>query len=170
LGWASTSENLLDNTAVHPESYRLVEHIAKDLDVPLTHIAEVAARLKKTDLKQYTTETIGEPTLRDILAELEKPGRDPRAEFKYATFKAGVKELSDLTVGMELEGVVTNVANFGAFVDIGVKQDGLVHVSQMANHYVSDPKTVVKVSQKVKVTVLEVDTARKRIALSMKIQ
>ncbi len=161
-------DTLLDNTAVHPESYRLVEHMAKDLSVPLTHIADVAERLKKTDLKQYTTETIGEPTLRDILAELEKPGRDPRAEFKYATFKEGVKELSDLTVGMKLEGVVTNVANFGAFVDIGVHQDGLIHVSQLADRFVSDPKQIVKVGQVVNVHVLEVNEKLKRISLSMR--
>ncbi len=114
------------------------------------------------------TDTVGEPTLRDILAELEKPGRDPRAEFKYATFKEGVKEISDLKVGMELEGVVTNVANFGAFVDIGVHQDGLVHISQLADRFVSDPKQIVKVGQVVKVRVMEVNEKLKRISLSMR--
>ena len=162
-------DNLLDNTAVHPESYKLVEHMAKDLDLPLTQIADVATRLKQTDLKKYTTDTIGEPTLRDILAELEKPGRDPRAEFKYATFKPGIKELSDLTVGMNLEGVVTNVANFGAFVDVGVHQDGLIHVSQLADRFVSDPTQIVKVGQVVKVRVMEVNEKLKRISLSMRI-
>ena len=161
-------KNLLDNTAVHPESYKIVEAIATDLSVPLTQITQVAERLKKTDLKKYATEAIGEPTLRDILAELEKPGRDPRAEFKYATFKEGVKEISDLTIGMALEGVVTNVANFGAFVDIGVHQDGLVHVSQLADRFVSDPKQIVKVGQVVKVRVLEVNEKLKRISLSMR--
>jgi uncharacterized protein len=160
--------NPLDNTAVHPESYGVVEAIATDLQVPLTQITQVADRLKKTDLKRYVTDTIGEPTLRDILAELEKPGRDPRAEFKYATFQEGIKEISDLKPGLELEGVVTNVANFGAFVDIGVHQDGLVHVSQLADRYVSDPKQIVKVGQVVKVRVLEVNEQLKRISLSMK--
>jgi uncharacterized protein len=160
--------NPLDNTAVHPESYPVVEAIAADLNLPLTRISEIARRLKSTDLKKYVTENVGEPTLRDILAELEKPGRDPRAEFRYATFKAGVKEISDLQVGMELEGVVTNVANFGAFVDIGVHQDGLVHISQLADRFVSDPKQIVKVGQVVKVRVLEVNEALKRISLSMR--
>jgi protein Tex len=162
------AENPLDNTAVHPESYSVVERIATDLNLPLHNITEIAARLKQTDLKKYVTEAIGEPTLRDILAELEKPGRDPRAEFKYATFKEGVKEISDLKVGMELEGVVTNVANFGAFVDIGVHQDGLVHVSQLADQFISDPKQVVKVGQVVTVRVLEVNEQLKRISLSMR--
>ncbi|MBD2461929.1 RNA-binding transcriptional accessory protein [Oscillatoria sp. FACHB-1407] len=161
-------KNPLDNTAVHPESYGIVEAIATDLGVPLTQITQIPERIKKADLKKYTTDTVGEPTLRDILAELEKPGRDPRAEFKYATFKEGVKEISDLQVGMELEGIVTNVANFGAFVDIGVHQDGLVHVSQLADRFVSDPKQVVKVGQVVTVRVLEVNEQLKRISLSMR--
>jgi uncharacterized protein len=161
-------ENPLDNTAVHPESYSVVERIATDLDLPLHNITEIAAQLKQTDLKKYVTEAIGEPTLRDILTELEKPGRDPRAEFKYATFKEGVKEISDLKVGMELEGVVTNVANFGAFVDIGVHQDGLIHVSQLADRFVSDPKQVVKVGQVVTVRVLEVNEQLKRVSLTMR--
>ncbi|WNZ21748.1 RNA-binding transcriptional accessory protein [Leptolyngbya sp. NK1-12] len=160
--------NPLDNTAVHPESYKVVEAIAKDLNVPLTQVTQLAEQVRKVDLKKYVTDTIGEPTLRDILAELEKPGRDPRAEFKYATFKAGIKEISDLKPGMELEGVVTNVANFGAFVDIGVHQDGLVHVSQLADRFVSDPKQIVKVGQVVKVRVVEVNEQLKRISLSMR--
>jgi uncharacterized protein len=160
--------NPLDNTAVHPESYSVVQTIAKDLNLPLTQVTQIAEQLKRTDLKKYVTEAIGEPTLRDILAELEKPGRDPRAEFKYATFKEGIKEIRDLKPGMELEGVITNVANFGAFVDIGVHQDGLVHVSQLADRFVSDPKQVVKVGQVVKVWVLEVNEALKRISLSMR--
>jgi len=128
------------------------------------------AALEGLGIRKYVTKTVGEPTLRDIMAELKKPGRDPRAEFRYATFKEGIKELSDLAPGMELEGVVTNVANFGAFVDIGVHQDGLVHVSQLTDRYVADPKTVVKVGQIVKVRVLEVNEKLKRIALSMKSQ
>jgi protein Tex len=161
-------QNPLDNTAVHPESYSVVETIAKDLNVPLSQVTQIADRLKPSDLKKYVTETVGEPTLRDILSELEKPGRDPRAEFKYATFQAGIKEISDLKPGMQLEGVVTNVANFGAFVDVGVHQDGLVHVSQLADRFVSDPKQIVKVGQVVQVRVLEVNEALKRISLSMR--
>ncbi len=162
-------ENILDNTAVHPESYAIVKAIASDLQVPLTEITQIAAKLKKGDLKKYVTDTVGEPTLRDIFSELEKPGRDPRAEFKYATFKEGIKEISDLKEGMELEGIVTNVANFGAFVDIGVHQDGLVHISQLADRFVSDPKEIVKVGQVVKVRVMEVNQKLKRIGLSMKV-
>jgi len=161
-------KNPLDNTAVHPESYAIVEAIASDLHVPIGQIAQVASQLKSMNLKQYVTDTVGEPTLRDIIRELEKPGRDPRAEFKYATFKQGIKEISDLKVGMELEGIVTNVANFGAFVDIGVHQDGLVHISQLADRFVDDPKKIVKVGQVVKVRVLEVNEKLKRISLSMR--
>jgi protein Tex len=161
-------ENPLDNTAVHPESYPVVQTIAKDLGVALTQVAQIGEKIKKADLKKYVTDTVGEPTLRDILKELEKPGRDPRAEFKYATFKEGIKEISDLKPGMELEGIVTNVANFGAFVDIGVHQDGLVHISQLADRFVDDPKKVVKVGQVVKVQVLEVNEKLKRVGLSMK--
>ncbi len=160
--------NPLDNTAVHPESYSVVEAIAKDLAVPLEQIPKAADKLKSIDLKKYVTDTVGLPTLRDIISELEKPGRDPRAEFKYATFKEGVKEIKDLQIGMELEGIVTNVANFGAFVDIGVHQDGLVHISQLADRFVDDPKKIVKVGQVVKVRVLEVNEQLKRISLSMK--
>ncbi|MFN9405911.1 MAG: Tex family protein [Dolichospermum sp.] len=162
------SENPLDNTAVHPESYPLVKSIAADLGLSLNQVTQIAENLKKANLKKYVTDTIGEPTLRDILRELEKPGRDPRAEFKYATFKAGIKEIKDLTVGMELEGIITNVANFGAFVDIGVHQDGLVHISQLADKFVDDPKKIVKVGQVVKVQVLEINEKLKRISLSMK--
>ncbi|MFN6477579.1 Tex family protein [Nostoc sp. DedQUE07] len=161
-------DNPLDNTAVHPESYSVVEAIASDLNVPLNQVTQIAEKLKKTNLKKYVTDSVGEPTLRDILNELEKPGRDPRAEFKYATFKEGINEIRDLKVGMELEGIVTNVANFGAFVDIGVHQDGLVHISQLADRFVDDPNKVVKVGQVVKVQVLEINEKLKRISLSMK--
>ncbi|MEH2307978.1 Tex family protein [Nostoc sp.] len=161
-------DNPLDNTAVHPESYSVVEAIASDLNVPLNQVTQIAEKLKKTNLKKYVTDGVGEPTLRDILSELEKPGRDPRAEFKYATFKEGIKEIRDLKVGMELEGIVTNVANFGAFVDIGVHQDGLVHISQLTDSFVDDPNKVVKVGQVVKVQVLEINEKLKRISLSMK--
>ncbi|MBC1266945.1 RNA-binding transcriptional accessory protein [Trichormus variabilis FSR] len=161
-------DNPLGNTAVHPESYAVVEAIASDLSVTLNQVTQIAEKLKKANLKKYVTDTVGEPTLRDILSELEKPGRDPRAEFKYATFKEGIKEITDLQEGMELEGIVTNVANFGAFVDIGVHQDGLVHISQLTDRFVDDPKKVVKVGQVVKVRVLEVNAKLKRISLSMK--
>lgn len=161
--------NPLDNSAVHPERYALVERMATDVG------STVADLVKKPDLRQqiraerYVTESVGLPTLRDILAELEKPGRDPREPLSVFEYDARVRTITDLQEGMLLSGIVTNITAFGAFVDIGVKQDGLVHVSQMANQYVSDPKTVVQVNQKVNVKVLAVDTARKRIALSMKI-
>ncbi|MEH2367406.1 Tex family protein [Nostoc sp.] len=161
-------DNPLDNTAVHPESYSVVEAIASDLNVPLNQVTQIAEKLKKTNLKKYVTDSVGEPTLRDILSELEKPGRDPRAEFKYATFREGIKEIRDLNVGMQLEGIVTNVANFGAFVDIGVHQDGLVHISQLADRFVDDPNKIVKVGQVVKIQVLEINEKLKRISLSMK--
>jgi uncharacterized protein len=160
--------NPLDSTAVHPESYPVVETIAADLNLPLAQIQQISRQVKSIQLQRYVTETIGEPTLRDILAELEKPGRDPRSEFKSVTFQAGINEITDLQVGMELEGIVTNVANFGAFVDIGVHQDGLVHISQLADRFVSDPKQIVKVGQVVKVRVLEVNVALKRISLTLR--
>jgi uncharacterized protein len=163
-------ETPLDNTAVHPESYPVVERIASDLAVPVDQITKASEKLRAVDLRKYVTETIGEPTLRDIIAELEKPGRDPRDEFRYASFKEDIKEIRDLQPGMVLEGVVTNVTNFGAFVDIGVHQDGLVHVSQMADKFVDDPKQIVKAGQIVRVRVLEVNETLKRIALSMKSQ
>lgn len=161
-------ENPLDNTAVHPESYKVVEAIASDLNVPLAQVTQISEKIKTINIKKYVTDTVGLPTLRDIIAELEKPGRDPRAEFKYATFKEGIKEISDLKIGMELEGIVTNVANFGAFVDVGVHQDGLVHISQLADRFVKDPTEIVKVGQVVKVRVMEVNEKLKRISLSMR--
>ncbi len=162
-------DNPLDNTAVHPESYSIVKTIAKDLNLPLSPITQLSNRLGDLDLHKYVTNAIGLPTLTDIVAELEKPGRDPRAEFKYATFKQGINTISDLQEGMELEGVVTNVVNFGAFVDIGVHQDGLVHISQLADRFVSDTNEIVKVGQVVKVRVLEVNEKLKRIGLTMKL-
>ena len=166
-------KNPLDNTAVHPESYDIAAAILQDLGVNLTSIGANSTSLQaltsdKMDLKRYVTETVGEPTLRDIVQELEKPGRDPRAQFVSAQFREDIQTLGDLQPGMTLEGVITNVANFGAFVDVGVHQDGLVHVSQLANHFVRDPKEVVKVGQVVTVRVLEVDETLKRISLSMR--
>ncbi len=161
-------ETPLDNTAVHPESYPIVNAIASSVNVTLTQITQISSRLKLVDLKQFVTETIGLPTLQDVIKELEKPGRDPREEFKYATFQEGITEITDLVVGMVLEGVITNVVNFGAFVDIGVHQDGLVHISQLVDRFVKDPQEIVKVGQVVKVKVLEVNPQLKRINLSMK--
>ncbi|MGL5795052.1 MAG: helix-hairpin-helix domain-containing protein, partial [Waterburya sp.] len=160
--------NPLDNTAVHPESYPVIEQIAKSLNVPLKQITQVGDSLKNLDLKQFITEEIGLPTLQDAIKELEKPGRDPREQFQYATFQEGISEISDLAPGMVLEGVVTNVVNFGAFVDVGVHQDGLVHISQLCDRFVSDPNEVVKVGQVVKVKVLEVNEKLKRVGLSIK--
>jgi uncharacterized protein len=158
----------LDNSAVHPESYPVVKQMAKDLKTKVDLLVGNALIAGQIDPKKYVTDTVGLPTLSDILAELKKPGRDPRDKFELAGFLEGVTEISHLKQGMMMEGVVTNVANFGAFVDIGVHQDGLVHISQLANKYVRDPKEVVKVGQKVKVKVLEIDLERRRIALSMK--
>ena len=161
-------ENPLDNTAVHPESYAVIKQIAQSLKVPLAKITTVGNSLQNLELKQFVTPEIGLPTLKDAIAELEKPGRDPREQFQYATFKEGVNEISDLTEGTILEGVVTNVVNFGAFVDIGVHQDGLVHISQLCDRFVSDPNEIVKVGQVVKVKVLEVNEKLRRIGLSIK--
>ena len=154
----------LDSSSVHPERYELVEQMAGDVgcDVP-TLIRDADAR-KKIDLKKYVSDEVGLPTLKDIVAELAKPGRDPRAQFELFTFEEGVNKPADLSEGMKLPGIVTNVTNFGAFVDVGVHQDGLVHISQLADKYISDPAEVVKVGQKVNVTVTEVDLSRNRIA------
>lgn len=158
----------LDNSAVHPESYSIVKQMAKDLKTKTGLLVGDPLLAGQIDLKKYVTPEVGLPTLNDILSELKKPGRDPRDKFEPANFKDGVTEIKHLKPDMMLEGVVTNVANFGAFVDIGVHQDGLVHISQLANKYVKDPKEVVKVGQRVAVRVLEIDLERKRIALSMK--
>lgn len=161
-------KNPLDNTAVHPESYYIVEKMAQDISADLFNISQNGAIFKKIDLNAYITETIGEPTLRDILSELEKPGRDPREEFKYASFLDGINEIKDLKIGMILEGVITNITNFGAFADIGVHQDGLVHISEISNTYIKDLTKVLKVGQIVKVKVIEINEKLKRINLSIK--
>jgi uncharacterized protein len=161
-------EHPLDASAVHPESYELVDRMAKDLSCTVKDLLSNAALRQKIELQKYVTETVGLPTLTDILGELAKPGRDPRQKFEVFSFQSGVEKMEDLKPGMKLPGIVTNVTAFGAFVDIGVHQDGLVHVSQIADRFVKDPAEVVKVSQKVMVTVTEVDLPRKRIALSMK--
>lgn len=162
-------ENPLDTSAVHPEAYPVVERILADLQRPAKAVLGDAGALKQLDAAKYTDEKFGLPTVRDILRELEKPGRDPRPEFKTAAFKEGVEELKDLQSGMLLEGVVTNVTNFGAFIDIGVHQDGLVHISMMSHKFIKDPREVVKAGDVVKVKVIEVDVQRKRIALTMKL-
>ncbi|HEU5291702.1 MAG TPA: Tex family protein [Cyclobacteriaceae bacterium] len=162
------AENPLDESAVHPESYPIVSQMAKDLNCSIKDLMTSAELRKQLDLKKYVTEKTGLPTLTDILSELEKPGRDPRKVFEVFSFTEGVNTIADLKIGMILPGIVTNVTNFGAFVDIGVHQDGLVHISHLADKFIKDPKEAVTVAQKVKVTVVEVDVERKRIGLSMK--
>lgn len=162
------AKNILDASSVHPERYALVEQMAKDVQASLEELIKNADVRKKVNKRQYINETVGEYTIDDILKELEKPGRDPRAQIEEFRFDDTIKTIEDVKVGMVVPGIITNITAFGAFVDIGVKQDGLVHVSQLSNRYVSDPKEVVKLNQKVTVTVTEVDVARKRIALTMK--
>ena len=160
--------NPLDASAVHPEAYPVVERIIDTTGQDIRSLIGNSAFLRKLDAKHYTDRQFGEPTIKDIIVELEKPGRDPRPEFKTAEFKEGVDSIADLRAGMRLQGVVTNVTNFGAFVDVGVHQDGLVHISELADNYVSNPLDVVKAGDVVHVNVLDVDLPRKRIALSMK--
>ncbi|BDC99405.1 Tex family protein [Persicobacter psychrovividus] len=162
------SKNPLDSSAVHPERYKLVEQMAKDLGVSVKQLMEDAALRKQIVLKNYVSETVGMPTLEDIIQELDKPGRDPREQFEAFSFDENVSEIKDLKMGMKLPGIVTNITAFGAFVDVGVHQDGLVHVSHLSDKFVDDPSKVVKVHQQVTVTVMEVDEGRKRIGLSMK--
>ncbi|MGQ8366489.1 Tex family protein [Glaciecola sp. 1036] len=161
--------NPLDASAVHPEAYEVVDKIATSAKVDIAQMIGNSEILGKIELKDLVSDEFGLPTLRDIVKELEKPGRDPRPEFKTAVFKEGVSEIQDLKVGMTLEGVVSNVANFGAFVDIGVHQDGLVHISAMTNKFIKDPREVVKTGDVVKVKVTEVDVQRKRISLTMRL-
>ena len=162
------AKNPLDGTAVHPERYALVEQMAKDQGVTVKQLVEDKALQKKIDIKKYVTKEVGMPTLTDIMAELDKPGLDPRGKVEKFEFDASIKEIEDLQVGMVVPGIVTNITNFGAFVDIGVHNDGLVHISQLADRYVSDPNEVVKLHEHVMVRVADVDMKRKRIALSMK--
>jgi uncharacterized protein len=166
----TNGENPLDASAVHPEAYPVVQRIVARTGRPVGELIGNSTVLRALTPESFADAQFGVPTVRDILVELEKPGRDPRPEFRTAAFREGVHEMSDLEVGMLLEGVVTNVANFGAFVDIGVHQDGLVHVSQLADRFVKDPRGVVKAGDIVKVRVVEIDLPRKRIALTMKVQ
>jgi uncharacterized protein len=161
-------EQPLDNSAVHPESYDVVERMAKDLGVDVKGLVGNKELAKKIDIGKYVDDKRGIPTLKDILAELEKPGRDPRAEFEEVGFNPEVTAFEHLKEGMVLNGVVTNVTQFGAFVDVGVHQDGLVHVSELAHRFVKDPAEVAKVGDRVKVKVIKIDEQRKRIGLSMK--
>lgn len=161
-------KNPLDKSAVHPESYRIVETIAKDLSCPIADLLNNEKAVSSIDFTRYVSDTVGLPTLEDIKSELLKPGRDPRDKFEAFSFKEGIDKVEDVTVGMVLPGIVTNITSFGAFVDIGVHQDGLVHISQLADHFVKEPKNVVKIHQKVNVTVIDVDLQRRRVSLSMK--
>ena len=162
------AKNPLDNSAVHPESYHIVEKMAKEQGCTVKELMQDKQRQQAIDIRRYVTAEVGLPTLTDIMKELEKPGRDPREQLEEFAFDARVHTIDDLVVGMELPGIVTNITNFGAFVDIGVHQDGLVHISQLANRFVSDPNEVVKLHQHVRVKVVEIDHHRNRIALSMK--
>ncbi|WP_296705937.1 helix-hairpin-helix domain-containing protein, partial [Algoriphagus sp.] len=164
----SQSKHPLDSSAVHPERYELVEKMAKDVNASVSDLMSSEELRSKIILKNYVSETVGLPTLQDILEELAKPGRDPRETFEVFAFEESVNSMSDLKVGMKLPGVVTNITAFGAFVDVGVHQDGLVHLSHLADRFVKDPNEIVTVNQKVQVTVMEIDIPRKRIGLSMK--
>jgi uncharacterized protein len=165
----SAGKNPLDNSAVHPETYPIVEKIIAQLNTSIETLMGNSEQLRTLNIQTLVNESIGELTLKDIVSELEKPGRDPRPEFKAAQFKEGVNTINDLTVGMILEGVISNVANFGAFVDLGVHQDGLVHISSLTDKFVSDPREIVKAGDIVKVKVVEVDASRKRISLTMRL-
>jgi uncharacterized protein len=160
-------DNPLDASAVHPEAYPVIEHILTKTNEPIYAVMGNTDLLQTLKPKDYVDDKFGMPTITDIFKELEKPGRDPRPEFKTAVFKEGIEEIKDLRADMILEGVVTNVTNFGAFVDIGVHQDGLVHISALSQEFVKDPRTVVKAGDVVKVKVLEVDVQRQRISLTM---
>lgn len=162
------AKNPLDNSAVHPESYPIVEQMAKDLNCSVDELIKNKELRARIDIKKYVTPTVGLPTLTDIMQELDKPGRDPRQQIEVFEFDKNVKALEDLTEGMELPGIVTNITNFGCFVDIGIKENGLVHVSQLADKFVSDPTTVVSIHQHVRVKVMSIDRDRKRIQLTMK--
>ncbi|MDP4189331.1 MAG: helix-hairpin-helix domain-containing protein, partial [Bacteroidota bacterium] len=161
------ADNPLDRSAVHPESYRVVEKMAKDLNATINDLLQQKDLRTKIKVNNYVDDKVGLPTLNDIMKELEKPGLDPRTKIEVFEFSKDVFHIEDVKPGMVLPGIVTNITNFGAFVDIGVKQDGLVHVSQLAERYVSNPAEIVKLHQQVKVKVLDVDVSRKRIQLSM---
>ncbi len=160
----------LDNSAVHPEQYKLVGQMAKRLNVAVDQLIGNESLIRTLNVADFVQEAAGEFTVRDVLSELARPGRDPRSEFRVVSFSDAVHEIADLRTGMKLQGVVTNVTRFGAFVDIGVHQDGLIHISQLADRFVQDPADEVSVGDIVTVTVMEVDAARKRISLSRRTQ
>ena len=164
------AHNPLDNSAVHPERYPLVEAMAKEQHCEVSDLIGSPDRLKKIELSRFVTSEVGMPTLNDILKELEKPGLDPRSQLEEFRFDERVHTIEDLSVGMELPGIVTNITNFGAFIDIGVHQDGLVHISQLADKFIKDPNEIVKLHEHVFVRVIEIDHKRQRIALSMRNQ
>ena len=161
----SNGENPLDNSSVHPESYKIVEKIAKDQNLTIKELIGNKSVIDKIDLSQYVTPLVGIPTLKDIMKELEKPGRDPRQIIKVFEFDPNVKTIEDLKIGMELPGIVTNITNFGAFVDVGVKENGLIHISQLSDNFVSNPADIISLHQHIRVRVLSVDFDRKRIQL-----
>jgi uncharacterized protein len=160
-------ENPLDESAVHPEAYPLVETMAKDLQRSVGELVGNENLIQLIDPKKYITDTFGEHTIKDVLSELKKPGLDPRSEIEQFEY-ANIYKIEDVSIGMIVPGIVTNITRFGVFIDIGVKQDGLVHVSELANRYITDPNEVVKLNDKVKVKVMEVDIQRKRIGLSIR--
>ena len=162
------AEDPLDNSAVHPESYHVVEAMAKDLKCTVKDLIENKELKKSLKLEKYVSDKVGLPTLNDIIEELDKPGRDPRKGIKVFEFDPNIKTIEDLKEGMILPGIVTNITNFGCFVDVGIKENGLVHVSELADRFVSDPTEVVSLHQHVEVRVLSVDISRKRVQLSMK--
>jgi uncharacterized protein len=162
------AKNPLDNSGVHPESYKIVKQIAKDLKCEISDLVRNEELVSKIDFQKYTTPEIGMPTLNDIKSELLKPGRDPRKPIKIFEFAEGIRSINDLREGMELPGIVNNITNFGAFVDLGIKESGLIHVSEMADRFISDPNEIVKLQQHIKVRIKEIDVVRKRIQLSLK--
>jgi uncharacterized protein len=162
------SKNPLDNSAVHPESYTIVEKMAKDLNCSVKELIDNKELRKQINLNNYITEEVGMPTLKDIMNELEKPGRDPRKQIKVFEFDKSIRNIDDLEPGMIVPGIINNVTNFGAFVDIGIKQNGLIHISNLADRYVSNPADIVKLHQHVMVKILDIDKERGRIQLSLK--
>ena len=161
-------ENVLDNTGIHPERYELVEQMANDLGVTVERLTREKSLLNHIELDKYSTRQVGMPTLTDIILELEKPGRDPRSRVEEVVYDEGVRTIADLHLGMELTGKVNNITAFGVFVDIGLKENGLIHISQLSEDFISNPSEVVRIGQQVKVRVMDVDAPRGRIALTMK--
>jgi uncharacterized protein len=162
------AENPLDNTAVHPESYHIVEKMAKQSGASINELIDSETLRKQINLNDFVSETIGLPTLKDIKNELDKPGRDPREKIRVMEFDESIKTIEDLKVGITVPGIITNITRFGAFVDIGIKENGLIHISNMANRYIDDPAKVVKLNQHVKAKIIDIDLVRKRIQLSIK--